>query len=74
MRDQIDRIDRQIVALLAERWGIARAIIAKKSGSIEDLEREAQILGTLKAQGCGYDIEPIYKELFRQAKNEQTRV
>jgi isochorismate pyruvate lyase len=70
VRHGIDRLDEQIVALLAERFRYmdAAARIKQERGAVRDEARKAEVIGNAKrhAQECGVPVavvEEIYERL-----------
>ncbi len=61
LRDRIEAIDRQIIALLAERLAIAREVVEAKLESaspFRDREREESLLGRLRAIAAEAGLDP----------------
>ncbi|MBN1374923.1 MAG: prephenate dehydratase [Dehalococcoidia bacterium] len=79
IRQNIDNIDSEIVGLLAERMKLAHKIgqEKKKSGkSIEDRQRELQVLENVKTLAQKYgvsseEMERLYCSILRVTKNVQ---
>jgi chorismate mutase len=73
-REKIDQVDRQLVLLLAERFGLTGQVGRLKADS--DLEavdprREAQKLETLRALAQEHDLDPdLVAELFTRIMAE----
>jgi len=68
VREKIDQVDRQLVSLLAERFGLTSKVgHLKASSDLEavDPQREAQKLETLRALSKEHDLNPdLVAELF----------
>jgi chorismate mutase / prephenate dehydratase len=80
LRDRIDAIDREIVALLNERAAIAIEIgQVKRAGgeSVVDEERERQVLDRVAATNDGplptTELEAIYRRLIAATRDLQER-
>jgi isochorismate pyruvate lyase len=69
LRDEIDRLDRHLVALLAERSGyVARAAELKKARSaIVDEARIEQIIGKVRGYAASHDADPDLIEAIYRA-------
>jgi chorismate mutase/prephenate dehydratase len=83
LRDQIDEVDRQLLALLNQRASLAHQVgeIKKKEGSVVFRpEREAQVIDGLKAKNQGplkaESVAPIWREIMSacRALESPTRV
>ncbi|MBN8487648.1 MAG: chorismate mutase, partial [Burkholderiales bacterium] len=79
LRDQIDTIDRELLALINRRAGIAQQVgeIKKKEGSVVFRpEREAQVIDGLKAGNPGPlkndNIAPIWREIMSACRALET--
>ena len=74
VRDKIDQVDRQLVLLLAERFGLTSEVgRLKASSDLEavDPQREAQKLETLRALAQAHDLNPdLVAELFTRIMAE----
>lgn len=66
LREDIDRIDREILRLLNERAGFAHRIGEIKHGSIYRPEREAQILRRLADENHGPLSTEAIQQIFRE--------
>ncbi len=68
VRGKIDQVDRQLVLLLAERFGLTGQVgRLKASSDLEavDPQREAQKLETLRTLAQEHDLDPeLIEELF----------
>ena len=68
VREKIDQVDRQLVKVLAERFGLTNQVgHLKASSDLEavDPQREAQKLESLRALAQQYDLNPdLVAELF----------
>lgn len=81
LRKNIDKIDNDIFKLLNNRFEITNEIgeIKKASSiSVENSEREREILGNINANSSSVDISnaiiSIYKKLFDLSKNLQRKI
>jgi chorismate mutase/prephenate dehydratase len=81
LRERIDALDRQIVALLNERASLARAAGAAKHAAgrraIRDAEREREVLMRVSIANEGplpqADLIALYKRLFAASRALETR-
>lgn len=68
VREKIDQVDRQLVKLLAERFGLTNQVGHLKAASdleAVDPQREAQKLETLRTVAHQHDLSPdLIAELF----------
>ena len=68
IREKIDQVDRQLVHLLAERFGLTNQVgHLKASSDLEavDPQREAQKLQTLRSLAQQHDLDPdLVAKLF----------
>lgn len=77
LRNQIDLIDTQIIALLNQRWALAPFIIEAKASTdinVLDPEREALIIKKLQALSPKTPndvIEKIWKEIMKESRRRQ---
>lgn len=74
IRRAVDEIDDRIVALLAERFALAKraSVIRQWDGIQRDVSREGEIVARLRERG-GYaprTVEAVYRELFDGAPRE----
>jgi len=68
VRDNIDRVDRALVALLAERLSYIEQAgdIKPDRDQVRDPARIEDVITKVKAAGQGYDLPPTYLEdIFR---------
>lgn len=68
LRAEIDRLDRDLVALLAIRTGyVARAAQLKKNrAAIVDQARIEQIIARVRSQATGHGVEPqVIEAIYR---------
>jgi chorismate mutase/prephenate dehydratase len=79
LRDQIDAIDRELLALINRRAGVAQHVgeIKKKEGSVVFRpEREAQVIDGLKTANPGPlkndNIAPIWREIMSACRALET--
>ena len=79
LREQIDAVDRQMLALLNRRAGLALAVgeIKKREGSVVFRpEREAQVIDGLKAVNTGPlksdSVAPIWREIMSACRALET--
>ena len=79
LREQIDAIDRELLALLNRRAGVAQQVgeIKKHEGSVVFRpEREAQVIDGLKAGNPGPlkndNIAPIWREIMSACRALET--
>jgi chorismate mutase/prephenate dehydratase len=68
LRDQIDALDEQVLALISERARLAQAIGHLKNGIIYKPEREAQVVARLQAANPGplpaESVAVVFKEIM----------
>ena len=77
LRDEIDRIDREIIALLCKRFEIVEDVAKLKretNTDIEDGEREAEIIDNCKAESRGNIDETFIEKLMRLIIDESKKV
>ena len=77
LREEIDRIDREIIGLIYKRFKVAEAIVKLKRESgidIEDNEREAEIIKNCKETGRGELDEGFVEKLMRLIISESKRI
>lgn len=77
LREEIDGIDREIIALLRRRFGIAEDIarLKEKTGiDIEDSERESDIIKNCKEESGGELDDAFVEELMRLIISESKKV
>jgi chorismate mutase/prephenate dehydratase len=79
LRNQIDALDRELLALLNRRAGLAQAVgeLKKKEGSVVFRpEREAQVIDGLKADNPGPlsrdSVAPIWREIMSACRALET--
>ncbi|UUX97523.1 prephenate dehydratase [Aquabacterium sp. J223] len=79
LREQIDAVDREVLALLNRRAGLAQAVgeIKKQEGSVVFRpEREAQVIDGLKAANGGplktESVAPIWREIMSACRALET--
>jgi chorismate mutase / prephenate dehydratase len=79
LRDQIDAVDRELLALLNKRAGLAQEVgdVKKKEGSVVFRpEREAQVIDGLKAVNAGPlmtdSVAPIWREIMSACRALET--
>jgi chorismate mutase / prephenate dehydratase len=79
LRAQIDALDRELLALLNRRAGLALQVgeIKKREGSaVFRPEREAQVIDGLKAENCGplpnESVAPIWREIMSASRSLET--
>src|SRR5207247_6278728 len=79
LRDQIDAVDRQLLALLNQRAALAQTVgeVKKKEGSVVFRpEREAQVIDGLKAVNAGPlmtdSVAPIWREIMSACRALET--
>ena len=68
VRREIDRVDRYLVALLAERLSYIEqaGVIKQTRGSVRDEARIADVIAKAQAEGERFDLPPRYLEdVFR---------
>src|SRR4029453_11381065 len=61
LRDRIEAVDRQIIALIAERLAIVEHVIEAKLASaspFRDREREEALVARLRAMGVAASVDP----------------
>ena len=75
LRQQIDKIDTQILKLLAERFHLVKYVaVSKLTGSKFDPEREKKMLESWLKQIEGTDLEPKFtRELLKLITSESKR-
>src|SRR3546814_930664 len=80
VRDNIDRLDRQIVALLAERTGYVRqaARVKLERGAIVDPERIEDVVAKVRKLAAGTDMPPdmaeaVYRKIIACSIEVETR-
>jgi chorismate mutase/prephenate dehydratase len=66
LRDEIDAIDAQVLRLVSRRAALARDIGRLKDGGIYRAEREAEVLGRIRATNPGPLPYPALERLFRE--------
>ena len=72
MRQEIDKIDQQIVRLLNQRMTVAKQVAEYKKENniaVHDGGRESKILAKV-----GEDYQDIYREIFKVSKNLQKKI
>ncbi len=81
IREQIDRLDREMVALLDRRIVLAAKLAQVKKGeghNLVDPNREKQVLNNVKRYAkepvVQHDIEELYEKVMRMAKIKQMAV
>ena len=77
LRSEIDRIDREIIALLRKRFEIAREIVTLKRETgvdIEDNAREAEIIENCKKESQGEIDETFLEGLMRMIIEESKKI
>ena len=79
LREQIDAVDRELLALLNRRAGLALDVgeIKKKEGSVVFRpEREAQVIDGLKSHNTGplqnHSVAPIWREIMSACRALET--
>jgi len=79
LREQIDSVDRELLALLNRRAGLAQTVgeLKKKEGSVVFRpEREAQVIDGLKAENKGplqtESVAPIWREIMSACRALET--
>ena len=79
LRDQIDAVDRELLALLNRRAALAQQVgeIKKREGSVAFRpEREAQVIDGLKARNAGPlqtdSVAPIWREIMSACRALET--
>ena len=79
LRDQIDAVDRQLLALLNQRAALAQTVgeVKKKEGSVVFRpEREAQVIDGLKSVNAGPlmtdSVAPIWREIMSACRALET--
>lgn len=68
VREQIDRLDREIVQLIAERDGYVRQVVKFKStaADVEAPQRVEAVIGKVRALAEGHGTDPdIVEALYR---------
>jgi chorismate mutase/prephenate dehydratase len=78
LREEIDKIDEKILALLEQRARLAAEIGKKKlenNLSVVSIEREKEIIQRLVEKNnsrlTGQDIKAIFKEIIKSCRNVQ---
>ncbi len=77
LREEIDKIDREIIELLCRRFAIAEDIASLKretGADIEDNEREGGIIKNCKEKSRGELDEAFIEELMRLIISESKRI
>jgi chorismate mutase len=77
LRQEIDRIDREIISLLRERFGIVRDIARLKRETdidVEDIERESQIMKNCKDECRGKISETFVEKLMGLIISESKKI
>lgn len=77
LRSEIDRIDREIIALLRKRFEMAREIVTLKRETgvdIEDNAREAEIIENCKDESRGDIDEAFVDRLMRMIIEESKKI
>jgi chorismate mutase len=77
LREEIDRIDREIIGLLRRRFEIVGEVARLKKETntdIEDNEREAQIIENAKNEGRGEIDEAFVEELMGLVISESKKI
>ncbi len=81
LRDEIDRIDREIIGLLCQRFGIVEDVarLKRETGiDIEDNSREADIITNCREKSGGELDEAFVEELMlliiRESKKIQEKM
>ncbi len=73
LRDQIDSLDKQVLALINERGRLAQAVGHLKNGIIYKPEREAQIIARQQAANTGpltaESVAVIFKEIMSACRS-----
>ena len=79
LREQIDQVDRELLALLNRRAGLALKVgeVKKREGSVAFRpEREAQVIAGLKASNAGPlhadSVAPIWREIMSACRALET--
>jgi chorismate mutase len=77
LRREVDRLDREIVRLLAQRLVLAVEIGRAKARAgrpIRSLQREAEVLAEVRKAAEGLDLDPdVAERVFRVVLEESTR-
>ncbi len=77
LRDEVDRIDREVISLLRERFDIVRDIARLKretASDIEDIKRESQIMKNCKDECRGHISEAFVEELMGLIISESKKI
>lgn len=77
LREEIDRIDREIIGLLCRRFGIAEDIARLKKETdidIVDSERESDIIKNCKDESGGELSETFVEKLMRLIISESKKI
>lgn len=77
LREEIDRIDREIIGLIRKRFEIVSEVAKLKketSADIEDSEREAQIIENCTRESRGELSETFIEELMRFIIKESKKI
>jgi len=75
LRGRIDETDRKIIALLNERFSLAKSIYDKKlKSAVTDRRREEEVLKkAAETSDCVFSdsVRAVYEEIIRQSKKVQ---
>lgn len=77
LREEIDKIDREIIGLLCKRLGIVESVASLKRETgidIEDNEREEDIIKNCKERGGGKLDETFIEDIMRLIISESKRI
>ena len=77
LREEIDRIDREIISLLRERFDIVRDVARLKRETnigVEDIERESQIIENCKRESRGEIDEAFLERLMGLVISESKKI
>ena len=80
LRQEIDRIDDEIIALFQQRMGVSEAVAAYKIENklpVLDRNRELQKLSDMenKCEKANYEaVKALYVEIFRISRERATRL
>ena len=81
VREELDAVDRQIVALFEQRMVLARDVVAYKMAhgmQVLDRSREEAVLasrmGMLKDDHWAESVRALYEEIMRLSRAEQERI
>ncbi len=80
MRDEFDKIDKEVVSLLERRFELSEKIGVYKSGlniEVEDATREGQVLqniARLSTDKCSANIVQIYRAILNESKKVQLAI